>query len=345
MQLSAHKSLRRGKCIAALHGWPLVAIVTLLVGSLDASSVRAQTVPAAIRKGDAAKDAALTALRQQVAAQAAEIAKLRRQLASLPASVPSEDPELAASEMEGLSLYDFRITNSAGKASLRATVTAHNATRFHITSLTIRLDLYRTATPKEGGTLTLLTSMPYTVAVNLSPLEVAVTRSLPIPYRAKKETPVHGYYMTLLSAQGTPVTPPPETPLITRLSMAAWTGDVDTLIPIYLAHPDLIQAGLDRNGDPLLVGAIMGSHTEAVSILIDAGAPINQKSRNGYTALMYAVAYGNPEIVKLLLYRKADVTLKNPEGKTALQQAVERVALPRAYSDNTQIVQMLQAAQ
>lgn len=65
----------------------------------------------------------------------------------------------------------------------------------------------------------------------------------------------------------------------------------------------------DRFGKTALFYAIDMNHenTEAVAILIDAGADVNQEANDRATPLMKAVERGHYNIVKLLLNRGANV--------------------------------------
>jgi len=61
------------------------------------------------------------------------------------------------------------------------------------------------------------------------------------------------------------------------------------------------------NGSTPLHYAVEGQHVEAVKLLLDKGADVNQPRRDGWTALHYAANNGNTEIVQLLLDRNAEI--------------------------------------
>ena len=66
-----------------------------------------------------------------------------------------------------------------------------------------------------------------------------------------------------------------------------------------------------------------GGSTEAVKLLLDAGANINAPDVRGMTPLMLAIAtdHGNQAVIDLLLARGADPNIKSRAGETALDWA------------------------
>ncbi len=67
--------------------------------------------------------------------------------------------------------------------------------------------------------------------------------------------------------------------------------------------------------------AVIGGQTEAVRILLEAGANPNSSVRiasSTPTVLMHAATNNRPDIVKLLVEQGADLTLKDKNGNTAL---------------------------
>ena len=65
-----------------------------------------------------------------------------------------------------------------------------------------------------------------------------------------------------------------------------------------------------------------------VSLLLNAGAKINDRTASGVTALMYAARSNrNPEVISILLKAGANGRLKSDEGKTAFDYAAENESL------------------
>jgi ankyrin repeat protein len=63
-------------------------------------------------------------------------------------------------------------------------------------------------------------------------------------------------------------------------------------------------------------------HTETARVLLDHGAPVNDRDGSGRTALMYAASGPNDEAVRLLLEWKADpLAVDQEERFTALMFA------------------------
>ena len=101
-------------------------------------------------------------------------------------------------------------------------------------------------------------------------------------------------------------------------------------------HPDL-NLKENVNGFSALTGAAWKGKTDAVRLLIHAGADVNLKANNDRTALMAAAAQGFSEIVKLLIDAKADVNVKETQaGMTALKGAEK--------NGHTEVVAMLKKA-
>ena len=79
---------------------------------------------------------------------------------------------------------------------------------------------------------------------------------------------------------------------------------------------------------PLHVAAIWGD-CEAIKMLIEAGANINEKGEHGFTPLFEAVEQGHFEAVKLLVELGAQ-PIKNDEG-----------LLPSEYAEGKELVSYL----
>src|SRR5262249_46612728 len=100
-------------------------------------------------------------------------------------------------------------------------------------------------------------------------------------------------------------------------------GPEDVFQAIRNNHLDALKGAdlkvRDRRGDtPLIYAAGFGS-PEAVKLLLDAGAGVNDRNAFDATALIWAA--NNPAKVRLLLARGADVNAKTRQGRTALMIA------------------------
>lgn len=91
----------------------------------------------------------------------------------------------------------------------------------------------------------------------------------------------------------------------------------------------LLQRGasvdeVDKDGETALMHAVRAytRDLECITLLIDAGSPIDAKSCRGHTALMLAASSGRVETVALLLEREASVDVVNRHNWTALMFAV-----------------------
>jgi ankyrin repeat protein len=102
------------------------------------------------------------------------------------------------------------------------------------------------------------------------------------------------------------------------------------------ASPRNIVSAYD--GTALSMAARFG-HTEAVNILIAAGAPLDHVNRMGWTALIEAVVLGNGganhvAIVEALVKAGADTDVADGNGRTALDHARQR-----RYGDMVRILE------
>ncbi len=98
--------------------------------------------------------------------------------------------------------------------------------------------------------------------------------------------------------------------------------------PLYLACPNrsaamikaLLQAGADANiellsGESVLMNCARTGATEAIMLLIDAGADVDHaEPENGQTALMWAAAVGHADIVDRLVRSGADIHARTRAG-------------------------------
>jgi ankyrin repeat protein len=78
-----------------------------------------------------------------------------------------------------------------------------------------------------------------------------------------------------------------------------------------------------RGGVTPLMIAIREKAIETMEVLLDGGAPIDQRAGDGTTALIVALQNGDAEIAKRLIARGADVTIANAKGWSPLFLAVK----------------------
>lgn len=113
-------------------------------------------------------------------------------------------------------------------------------------------------------------------------------------------------------------------PTANALYRAAYDGDVKEVRRILKAGTD--PAAMVSSGfEPLHAAAMNGRH-EVAKILLEAGAPINDRCNDrNFTPLCYAAYTGDAKIADLLLRNGARVDIRSgDDGYTPLHWAAER---------------------
>jgi hypothetical protein len=117
--------------------------------------------------------------------------------------------------------------------------------------------------------------------------------------------------------------------------------DADGLTPLMLAaihgHRDAVRVLIDhgarvndqsaRGLSPLML-AIMNRRLDVVRLLCDRAADVNARDHLGWTPLMHAAWTGDPQVVRLLLQRGADPRGADQRGWTAERHARWRLTHP-----------------
>lgn len=95
-------------------------------------------------------------------------------------------------------------------------------------------------------------------------------------------------------------------------------------------NADVIRALLDREVDPAIFNAdgngalwfaCFANCPTCVSMLIEAGAPLDSQNVNGATVLIYCASAAKTDLVKILLDAGANATLQTLDDFTALELA------------------------
>ena len=104
---------------------------------------------------------------------------------------------------------------------------------------------------------------------------------------------------------------------------ATFVYAADTVEDCLNANID-VNVGINRTGKTPLIGAAQLGDSDAVWLLLAAGADPNKPDRKGGTPLMFAARAGHQEIVRLLAQAGADPNKRNESGWTALLLAIEQ---------------------
>ncbi|XP_040003483.1 ankyrin repeat domain-containing protein 50 [Xiphias gladius] len=105
----------------------------------------------------------------------------------------------------------------------------------------------------------------------------------------------------------------------TALRSAAWGGHSEAVRLLLDAGADV--NGCDGEGRTALRAAAWGGHEEIVRTLLDYGAQVDKADSKGRTPLIAAAYMGHHEAVEILLDRNAEVDLADGDGRTALSVA------------------------
>jgi uncharacterized protein len=117
---------------------------------------------------------------------------------------------------------------------------------------------------------------------------------------------------------------------LSPLMLTAWHNSNPQVVSVLLqAGAKLDERTAKKGSTPLMFAACYSRNPEVISVLIHAGAKIDGQDKNGETPLMYA-AWGNPnpEAISILLDAGAQIDRQDNEGWTALMYAAEHTENP-----------------
>ncbi|XP_028971649.2 ankyrin repeat domain-containing protein 50 [Esox lucius] len=120
----------------------------------------------------------------------------------------------------------------------------------------------------------------------------------------------------------------------TALRSAAWGGHTEAVHMLLETGAEVDQS--DAEGRTALRAAAWGGHEEILLTLLDHGGQVDKADREGRTPLIAAAYMGHREAVEILLDRGAEVDLADGDGRTALSVAalcVPTVAGVKGYGD------------
>ncbi|UTY59406.1 ankyrin repeat domain-containing protein [Massilia sp. erpn] len=108
---------------------------------------------------------------------------------------------------------------------------------------------------------------------------------------------------------------------MTLLSLACNVGNVDVIYELLSHGADANAANLnDKINQPLLLAAF-SCESKAITILLQAGAEVNQINEIGQTALMIAAKAGKVDAIQILLDNGALINKQDNLGRTAAHWA------------------------
>lgn len=122
----------------------------------------------------------------------------------------------------------------------------------------------------------------------------------------------------------------------TPLHLASHFGRLDVMRILLSNGADHRAVSRNSNRNQPLQAAAANRQTEAVELLLKAGADVDARSHGGFTALHIAAANGTPTMVESLLRAGAEAGAKTEGGKTPMDFAVD--------GDHSDVVALLERA-
>uniref|UniRef100_A0A3Q1EJA5 Ankyrin repeat domain 50-like n=1 Tax=Acanthochromis polyacanthus TaxID=80966 RepID=A0A3Q1EJA5_9TELE len=125
----------------------------------------------------------------------------------------------------------------------------------------------------------------------------------------------------------------------TALRSAAWGGHSEAVRLLLDAGADV--NGCDSAGRTALRAAAWGGHEQIVLTLLDYGAQVDKADINGRTPLIAAAYMGHHETVEILLDHSAEVDLSDGDGRTALSVAALCVSVAAGVKGFGEVASLL----
>jgi len=116
-----------------------------------------------------------------------------------------------------------------------------------------------------------------------------------------------------------------------RLMLAIMSNANDQVVSMLLAAGARVNERTpDGGATALMLAAVGTSDIESIQLLVKAGAGINDRIDDGRTALMLAAQYSmSPPVVTALLLSGADGSLVTPDGRTTFDFAGHNRIMPQ----------------
>lgn len=112
--------------------------------------------------------------------------------------------------------------------------------------------------------------------------------------------------------------------LFDKMTRYAREGKVFEMKNILDQQPDIIHDKKYDDGRSALIWASRNGHVQAVRLLLNRGATVNELDSYGYSALILASRYGHENVARLLVRYGASINFKCYGGRTALHEACHR---------------------
>jgi len=138
--------------------------------------------------------------------------------------------------------------------------------------------------------------------------------------------------LTLACANGNPVITGELLEAGADANASRWNGETPLMIAVRSGNPQVLRLLIEhgakvdavesRKGQDALMWAAAEGHTEAVEVLLKAGAEPNTASKGGFSPLIFAAQNGDIKTVECLIAAGADIEYAVPAGLNALLVAM-----------------------